>query len=113
MAEIEAHLREVFTRFGYAPSSLALLATADVKADEEGLIELAEHLNLSIEFYDKRRLNAVDGVPNPSPTVEKHVGVKSVCEAAAILASKGGQLIVPKQVSKNVTLAIARRSFIS
>ncbi|RJQ57989.1 MAG: cobalamin biosynthesis protein CbiG [Desulfobacteraceae bacterium] len=113
MAEIEAHLREVFKRFGYAPSSLALLATADVKADEEGLLELAEHLNLAIEFYDKRRLNAVDGVPNPSPTVEKHVGVKSVCEAAAILASKGGQLIVPKQVSRNVTLAIARRSFIS
>jgi cobalt-precorrin 5A hydrolase len=44
--------------------------------------------------------------------VEKHLGVKSVCEAAAILASNQGTLIVPKHTTPNVTVAIARISFI-
>jgi cobalt-precorrin 5A hydrolase len=41
--------------------------------------------------------------------VEKHLGVKSVCEAAAILASNNGNLIVPKMKQGNVTLAVARK----
>jgi cobalt-precorrin 5A hydrolase len=43
----------------------------------------------------------------------KHAGVKSVCEAAAILAAHPGTLIVPKHKTHNATVAIARRNFIS
>jgi cobalt-precorrin 5A hydrolase len=39
--------------------------------------------------------------------VEKHMGVKSVCEAAAQLATKTNRLLVKKQKSLNATLAVA------
>ena len=54
------------------------------------------------------QLGQAEGDRNPSSVVEKHVGVESVCEAAAILASRNGRLIVPKQSTQNVTVAIAR-----
>ncbi|KJR43845.1 Cobalamin (vitamin B12) biosynthesis CbiG, core domain protein [Candidatus Magnetoovum chiemensis] len=48
-------------------------------------------------------------LPDPSEVVEKHLGVKSVCEAAAILASQNGNLIIPKIKRGNATIAAARK----
>ena len=80
--------------------------TIDVKRDEE-FVELLrdEHLE-TVEFFTAEELAAVE-VPHPSATVEKHVGTPSVCEAAAILGSNHGQLIVPKVKGKNWTAALA------
>jgi len=80
--------------------------TIDVKRDEE-FVELLrdEHLE-TVEFFTAEELAAVE-VPHPSATVEKHVGTPSVCEAAAILGSNHGQLIVPKVKGKNWTAAVA------
>jgi len=77
------------------------------------LIAVAESLDLPIVFFKREELNQVKGIKNPSPLVEKHIGVKSVCEAAAILAAQNGRLIVPKQSTQNVTVAIARINFLS
>jgi cobalt-precorrin 5A hydrolase len=109
--EISAQLKEVLESHGLASTSLKCLASIDVKNDEAGLIEVAESLKLPLIFFNRGELNQVKGIKNPSPIVEKHVGVKSVCEAAAILASREGTLVVPKQSTKNVTVAIARINF--
>ena len=111
--EISAHLKKVLESHRLAPTSLKCIASIDVKADEAGLIALSKSLNLPLVFFKPEELNPVKGIQNPSLVVEKHVGVKSVCEAAAILAAHNGTLIVPKQTTKNVTLAIARISFSS
>jgi len=113
MSEIKESLLNAIQRFRLAPASLSVLASIRIKSDEPGLLALAEDLRLPLAFFDKIELETVAGVQNPSATVEKYVGVKSVCEAAAILAAEQGELIVPKQVTKNVTVAIARRSCIS
>jgi len=110
--EISAHLKEVLRSHRLASTSLKCLASSDVKNDEAGLIEVAESLELPLIFFKREELNQAKGIKNPSPVVEKHVGVKSVCEAAAILASRDGTLVVPKQSTKNVTVAIARISFL-
>ena len=110
--EIRAHLKEVLEAHRLASTSLKCLASIDVKNDEAGLIEVAESLELPLIFFKREELNQAKGIKNPSPVVEKHVGVKSVCEAAAILASRDGTLVVPKQSTKNVTVAIARISFL-
>ncbi|MCP4116269.1 MAG: cobalt-precorrin 5A hydrolase [Desulfobacteraceae bacterium] len=109
MEEIHGFLTNLFRDRGLSPGSIALLATTDVKADEAGLLALGEKLGLDIRFYDKPSLNSVTTIQNPSRVVEKHLGVKSVCEAAAILAANNGKLIVPKQKQGNVTLAVARK----
>jgi cobalt-precorrin 5A hydrolase len=110
--EISTHLKEVLESHRLASTSLKCLASIDVKNDEAGLIAVAERLDLPLIFFKREELNQVKGIKNPSPIVEKHVGVKSVCEAAAILASRDGTLIVPKQSTQNVTVAIARINFL-
>ena len=96
---------EAFTKFGYLPCSHKY-CTIDVKADEEFVDMLEMEYNEEVVFFTAEELAAVD-VPNPSKTVQKHVGTPSVCEAAAILGSNKGKLIVPKVKGKNWTAALA------
>ncbi|MBR3479564.1 MAG: precorrin-4 C(11)-methyltransferase [Prevotella sp.] len=79
--------------------------TIDVKANEPFVALLSEK-GETVRFFTAEELAAVD-VPNPSETVEKHVGTPSVCEAAAILGSNHGKLIIPKVKGKNWTAALA------
>jgi cobalt-precorrin 5A hydrolase len=111
--EIHDLLHRVLKQFALSPDSLFCLASIDLKSDEAGLCDLAADLELPLEFFSREELAAVEDVPTPSAMVAKHVGVPSVCEAAAILASRSGRLIVPKQSTPNVTVAIARRVFTS
>ena len=113
MEEMKALLTDVLATHNLAPSCLTSLASIDVKSDESGLLSLSEKLNLPVIFYSRQELNQVKEIKNPSIVVEKHVGVKSVCEASALLTARGGALIVPKQLTKNVTIAIARINFLS
>ena len=113
MEEMKSFLHEVLEKFGLSFNSLYLIATIKIKADEPGLLSLSKDLELPITFYEKEELNQINDIETPSSMVEKHTGVKSVCEAAAILASDRGKLIVPKQSTRNVTVAIARKSFTS
>ena len=108
MEEIRLLLDDVLNRFSLAAGSLVRIASIDLKKDETGLIALAKELELPLNFFDKKELNSVKNIKTPSVMVEKHIGVKSVCEAAAILAAKQGKLIVPKQSTRNVTVAIAK-----
>jgi cobalt-precorrin 5A hydrolase len=109
--KIEVLLHQTFEKYQLAESSLARIATIELKADEPGLLKLAQTLEVPIDFFSRKALNRVEGIRTPSARVEKHVGVKSVCEAAAILASQMGTLIVPKQTAPDVTVAIARKAF--
>ena len=111
--EIRDLLLQTLEQFALAPNSLTSIASIDIKSDEQGILELAEDMDLSLIFFSKEELDRVDDVPTPSTMVAKHVGVPSVCEAAAILASRNGPLIVPKHHTKNVTVAIARTAFMS
>ena len=96
---------EAFTKFGYLPCSHKY-CTIDVKADEEFVDMLEMEYGEEVVFFTAEELAAVE-VPNPSKTVEKHVGTPSVCEAAAILGSNHGKLIIPKVKGKNWTAALA------
>jgi cobalt-precorrin 5A hydrolase len=105
-AEIESLVDEVLCNNGLAPGSVACLASVNAKADEPGLLRFARNRGLRTVFYEPHQLKSVEA-PSPSLLVERHVGTKSVCEAAAILAAGNGELIVKKQKSKNVTVAVA------
>jgi cobalt-precorrin 5A hydrolase len=113
MAEMKALLLETLDANRLAAGSLSCLASIDIKQDEPGLIALAKDLAVPLVFFPRDELNRARGVASPSAMVKKHVGVESVCEAAAILAAHNGRLIVPKQRTQNVTVAIARKAFTS
>ena len=79
--------------------------TIDVKADEP-LVGLLRSKGAAVRFFKADELETVD-VPHPSDIVKKHVGTPSVCEAAAILGSNHGHLVVGKYKGANFTAAIA------
>ncbi len=98
-------VNQAFADRGILPCSHRY-CTIDVKQDEEFVEELEEEYGEEVVFFSAEELDAVN-VPNPSSVVAKHVGTSSVCEAAAILGSNHGKLIVPKIKGKNWTAALA------
>jgi len=103
---------------GLAIESVTAIATAEVKADEQGLVDLAHSLRLPLVTHSVAALGQVT-VPNPSEVVRAAVGVPSVAEAAALLGAQArldGQLrpdlhadlVVAKTASAMATVAIAR-----
>jgi cobalt-precorrin 5A hydrolase len=111
LAEIRHLLLKTLKENNLSPASVTCLASVDIKADEQGLLALGRSLDCPVLFFTKKELGQVTTIKNPSAMVEKHIGVKSVCEAAAILAAQNGHLTVPKQKTSNVTVAIARKNF--
>ena len=96
---------ETFAQYGVLPCAHKY-CTIDVKADEEFCAMLEDEYGEEVVFFSAEELAQVD-VPHPSDTVMKHVGTPSVCEAAAILGSNHGQLVIPKVKGKNWTAALA------
>lgn len=120
----EDHLRELLLHtleeHGLAAMSLARIATVDIKADEAGIIALAESLSVPIETFDGSRLNSVatkrpdarssaSGLHRPTPSAARDLlGVFGVAEPAAMLAAGAQGVIVPRAKSDRATVAVAR-----
>lgn len=96
---------EAFSERGVLPC-YHRYCTIDVKKDEPFIEVLEDDYGEEVIFYTADELATVE-VPNPSTTVQKHVGTPSVCEAAAIVGSNHGKLIIPKVKGKNWTAALA------
>ena len=103
--QIYDEIDEAFADRGVLPCAKKY-CTIDVKADEPFVEELRDVYEEEVVFFTAEELAEVK-VPNPSTTVAKHVGTPSVCEAAAILGSNHGKLIIPKVKGKNWTAALA------
>ena len=120
LATLQQALDEALAAAGARLLDVAALASIDLKADESGLLALAELHGWPITFYTPAQLADVP-VPNPSETVRKFTGSPSVSEAAALLAASaagevlpGTALLVEKHKCKgadgrNATVSLARR----
>lgn len=104
--EIAAAVRAACASRGVAVKSLAALASIEAKRAEPGLAEAAGELGAELVFFPSARLAAVP-VPNPSALALKHMGVESVCEAAAMLATGSDRLLLAKTKTKTTTVALA------
>jgi cobalt-precorrin 5A hydrolase / precorrin-3B C17-methyltransferase len=101
---IETAIKQVCQRNHLVEDAIAGIATIDLKADEEGLVELCRERNWPLRTFLADVLRAVN-VPNPSAVVDKEVGTPSVAEAAAVVAVKGdvgGQGVAPLLVGKQI-----------
>lgn len=92
--------------------SLRALATIELKAGEEGLVQIAAELKLPLVYFSAQEINnfyyQTRLTLSKSGFVEKNVGVPGVCEPAALLATGEGELILPKQKYPGVTVAMAQ-----
>ena len=103
--DIYDQIDEAFADRGVLPCAHRY-CTIDVKSEEPFVDMLVLDYQEEVKFFTTEQLAQVE-VPNPSTTVLKHVGTSSVCEAAAILGSNHGKLIIPKVKGKNWTAALA------
>lgn len=90
-------------------SRVNLLASAEIKKDEKGILELSEKLNIPVKFVelDKLKLFQSEDV-SKSEFVKSKFGIWGVCEPSAlIMAGYDSKLIYKKTSYDGVTISIA------
>jgi cobalt-precorrin 5A hydrolase len=105
---IERAVEEAGTSMG----QVRLLASADIKADEEGLISAAQMLGIPLRFIPSEDIRSTTRIFERSRFVEEQVNLPAVAEPAALLAGRRTQLILPKRIYNGVTAAVAKESFL-
>lgn len=105
---IEAMFQKVCRDHGLSPLSLGMVSSADLKADERGLIEFAELHQVPTRFFALDELAILGEPPTPSERVRAKIGIAGVAEPSAILASGRPKLLVTKQIGLGITMAVAR-----
>jgi len=83
------------------------VATVDLKADEQGLIEFCKRHDLPLHILAHAVVAARPWVTQTSDWVRQNVGLDGVCEPCALIACMRGELIVPKMTLDGVAVAVA------
>jgi len=97
---------------GVKMEQVRLLASADIKSDEEGLILAAQRLGVPIRFIPSEDIRSTIRTFEHSSFVEEQVHLPAVAEPAALLAGRRTQLILTKRTYNGVTAAVARENFL-
>ena len=128
---LEALLTSALESRDLSGDCIRCIATADIKGNEAGLLELAEAMGVPLVTFGADELNSMfssrgaseeddsserggtldEMIPNPSSTARRLVGVWGVSEPSALLASGAGRLLVSRQKTDRATVAIARIPF--
>lgn len=90
--------------------SVYKLASIDRKADEAGILELAQKYRIPFETFSAEQLRQTEGTFVHSAFVEAQVGVDNVCARAAMAACLDtGKLLADKFAKEGITVALAER----
>lgn len=91
------------------PKSIASFTSAWVKADEQGLLQLAKEKKLPLAFYQAVEIqNSIEKNDLiESNFVKQEIGVGNICEATALIQQ--GKLILKKTKLSGITMAIVRK----
>ncbi len=104
-------IREALTDAGIALEKVRLLASAEIKADEAGLLAAAETLGVPIRFIAAEEIRASLREFSHSDFVAKKVNLPAVAEPAALLAGRRTQFICRKKTFNGITIALTREGF--
>lgn len=107
LQQVLTAVKTAFRLGNYSLLSLARLATVDLKLQEPALQQAAAYFKVPLVAVAREEIAKLDGQFTPSDFVQQKIGVGGVCEPAAMIASGGGQIGVPKQKLGPVTVAIA------
>jgi cobalt-precorrin 5A hydrolase/precorrin-3B C17-methyltransferase len=107
--EIRALLQHCLAEAVIGLDRIRCLATVELKADEAGLLALADELRLPMMLFSVAALEAeTPRLAHPSEAVFRAIGCHGVAEAAALAATgPGGRLLLPKRRSARATCALA------
>jgi len=106
---IEETLREADLNL----TQVRLLSSADIKADEKGLLVAARELGIPLRFMSSEEIRNCALEFQHSNFVENKVSLPAVAEPCALLAGRRTRLILTRQILHGVTVAIAREGCMS
>lgn len=107
--QLERGLKAVLKNNRILPEQVEAFTSIDLKKDEEGILELAGAYGVPFWTYSAEELKVIETVSSHSAFVEQTAGVDNVCERAAVLYCRDGELIQPKIVSEGCTFALVRK----
>lgn len=114
LSELQALLETCLAQAGLGLAQISSINSIRVKADEAGLIALAETLDRPFHVFEPQQLQEEDALLSTrSDYVFATVGVHGVAESAALHAARemtgsAPELVLDKQKSGRATCAIAR-----
>lgn len=92
--------------------SIKLFATVDLKSDEEGILETVREFGSSLRIISRTEIKEIETLFPGSDFVKKSIGVSTVSEPCALLASSGtGKFIEQKFIGDGVTVSIYEERF--
>lgn len=101
-------LQQVITDHGLVLDCVERICSIDLKAEEQGLLELCQEMEVPFETYSSQTLSKVEGKFTASPFVQTVTGIDNVCERAAMM--NGDNLLVHKYAENGVTVALAAKA---
>ena len=108
--KLDQFAKGIVSKAGIGWNEIAVIATIDRKAKEEGLVTFCRRNRLRLVSYSAETLASVQGNFARSDFVEKTVGVDNVCErAAAAYASEKSdewRQVVAKTAKDGMTAAV-------
>ncbi len=109
VAAVEAAARAALDKAALSPKDVAVIATIDVKADEDALCHLARAWGVELRLFDAPTLEAeTPRLDTPSDRVFALMGCHGIAEAAALACvGADGILLVAKIKGQNATAAVA------
>lgn len=108
-------IRKALSAVGVAKESIAGMYSIDQKQQEGGIIEAAQALDVPFLTFGAAEIQSmIDQYGlSRSEYVQEKMGVDGVCEAASLLGTRHGVLLLPKQKHSGVTVAISMERFLS
>jgi cobalt-precorrin 5A hydrolase len=108
---ILAAVREALARAALPLERVRLLASAELKAQEPGLLEAAQRLGLPLRFISCADIRHSPLAFSPSPAAQRQLDLPGVAEPAALLAGRRTRLVLPRTVVQGVTVALAQETW--
>lgn len=112
--KIKKTVLDVLQKMDLNPDAILACASIDIKKEEVGICEFVSERKLPYYTYPVETLAGAKGEFSGSSFVKSVTGVDNVCERAAVICVKelgGGKLLVKKQASDGVTIAVAVRDW--
>lgn len=103
------------TKMKATDQSILGIFSIDIKQNETGIIEAAQELGVPFRSFTANEIQNVVNLKGLSRSefVKEKIGVDGVCEAASLLGTKQGEIILPKQIQNGVTVAISMERSLS
>lgn len=109
LSVIEAGLSNMMDLAGFTSKGIGAVATAWVKAEEPGILKLADRLQATMQIFTHDEIKNVSNQFDGSDFVEKTIGVSCVSEPCGYLGSERGECLVPIVRKHGMTLSLWRK----